>query len=524
MRKHPGIDPRSWLHIAITLVTCTSVFGIDTSTPQFESDGVTIKRTGLRIDGDLLELHYRIQNNSAEDIWICESIAFARFAFESYVADDDETLMIRRRLGVPTSHIWSLPPTGAYIRLQGRQTRSESLVLHLPVKENVMFASGRNEKEPARVCRMVLEIGYYRGNLFRRLIDAYHEQWTIAGRRQLSEARRDRLRSLGNDLLYLNAASEGQGDRDERMLLSYGTAMPDPERVLVLAIDDLPQALPEASHTMEPTRPDLNNRAGLEIRYEPSMLEYFFPHESQQALLSLVEKEFLGSQATLVIRDREGLRTLDECLTRTPDRDYFVHEGARAHITCHRSQEPPISLISYESNVIDLETKRCYWYEYGTPGLRALTPQVHAFDLRVACASNLKDLWRRLRLYHIAIGKREPVAPAKGAMAYPSPEDWCNAMVKVFYEARVYPGMTGPHKCPSAGDGRCHYAMNPHCEPDSASDMVLLFEAKAGWNQQGGAELFTFDNHEPRGGCVLLNDGTVRFIRTVEELHALRWE
>ncbi|MDI6448547.1 hypothetical protein [Anaerobaca lacustris] len=66
--------------------------------------------------------------------------------------------------------------------------------------------------------------------------------------------------------------------------------------------------------------------------------------------------------------------------------------------------------------------------------------------------------------------------------------------------------------------------MNAACEANSPPDMVRLFETKAGWNQHGGPELFTFDNHDPRGGCVLLNDGTVKFIRTEEELHALRWE
>ena len=66
--------------------------------------------------------------------------------------------------------------------------------------------------------------------------------------------------------------------------------------------------------------------------------------------------------------------------------------------------------------------------------------------------------------------------------------------------------------------------MNPNCRPDSSGDAVLLFETKAGWNQHGGAELFAFDNHDPKGGCVLLNDGTVKFIRTEEELGALRWE
>ena len=75
------------------------------------------------------------------------------------------------------------------------------------------------------------------------------------------------------------------------------------------------------------------------------------------------------------------------------------------------------------------------------------------------------------------------------------------------------------------------YAMNPNCTPDSPGGTVLLFESKPGWNQHGGPELFTFDNHDPKGGCVLLHsdqsrfDGDiVLFIRTEEELHALRWK
>ena len=66
--------------------------------------------------------------------------------------------------------------------------------------------------------------------------------------------------------------------------------------------------------------------------------------------------------------------------------------------------------------------------------------------------------------------------------------------------------------------------MNPNCKPDSPADMILLFETKDGWNQHGGPELFTFNNHDPKGGCVLLNDDTVKFIRTEEELHQLRWK
>jgi hypothetical protein len=66
--------------------------------------------------------------------------------------------------------------------------------------------------------------------------------------------------------------------------------------------------------------------------------------------------------------------------------------------------------------------------------------------------------------------------------------------------------------------------MNRDCEPTSPGDTVLLFETTAGWNQHGGPELFTFDNHDPKGGCVLLNDGTVKFVRTKEELAQLRWK
>ena len=54
--------------------------------------------------------------------------------------------------------------------------------------------------------------------------------------------------------------------------------------------------------------------------------------------------------------------------------------------------------------------------------------------------------------------------------------------------------------------------------------MVLLFETKAGWNRYGGRELFTFENHDPRGGMVVLNDGKTEFIRTEEELRQLRWK
>ncbi|MHC4357155.1 MAG: hypothetical protein ACYS0H_31050, partial [Planctomycetota bacterium] len=122
---------------------------------------------------------------------------------------------------------------------------------------------------------------------------------------------------------------------------------------------------------------------------------------------------------------------------------------------------------------------------------------------------------------------RKNAPSVRNQTLYPTPSEWCDDILRPY---PVYGGSgtrwfnPKPHICPSAGQGGNHYAMNPNCKPDSPPDMVVLFETRGGWNQHGGPELFTFDNHDPKGGCVLLNDGTVKFIRTGEELRQLRWE
>ena len=172
-----------------------------------------------------------------------------------------------------------------------------------------------------------------------------------------------------------------------------------------------------------------------------------------------------------------------------------------------------------------------------------VAPQIHPFALRSGCAFNLS--WMSGQL----------LAMAQEGTAWPAPHEWCDVLLRqrvlnsgvrvtdhVNY-ARAAENMAKGFMCPGAGEGRCHYAMNPACKADSPPDMVLLFEAEAGWNQYGGPELFTFDHHDPKGsltlrsdgkaefiwhcvtgGMVLLNDHTVKFIRTPEELQQLRWE
>ena len=139
---------------------------------------------------------------------------------------------------------------------------------------------------------------------------------------------------------------------------------------------------------------------------------------------------------------------------------------------------------------------------------QALTSKIKPLRLRNKCRSKMKLLDSFII--------EDPLTQKK---QYPDPSKWCDVILR-----RYPPGGTEQFKCPSAGEGKCHYAMNPNCKYDSVSDMVLIFETKSGWNQHGGPELFTFDNHDPKGGCVLLNDGKVKFIRTTEELQQLRWK
>ncbi len=270
----------------------------------------------------------------------------------------------------------------------------------------------------------------------------------------------------------------------------------------------------------EPAPPDLSQCTRIEIQYEPSILEYHFGGADEKSLLTADEELYLGSLRSFVTEDPEDIKALAHDLSlgwyegpvsrARPQAIYYVR------VTCYRDSKPSTSFIigSYGSRV---ETDDGHSFEF--PGGRAsrslyrLRPEVRRFEWRVSCANGLRSLWQRL---HGLPGK-------KGL--YPVPSEWCDTVMQALRtlnrpDSRPKYALV----CPSAREGRCHYAMNPNCEPNSPPDRVLLFETKAGWNQHGGPELFTFGNHDPRGGCVLFNDGSVKFIRTEEELSHLRWE
>ncbi|MBN2182109.1 MAG: hypothetical protein JW715_09360 [Sedimentisphaerales bacterium] len=251
---------------------------------------------------------------------------------------------------------------------------------------------------------------------------------------------------------------------------------------------------------------DLSNCTRIEVKYDPALLEHrSLSREKQCDVFNPEEIEYVNSE-TFVVDSPELIQAYAKQLSMAKHRSTGGGIGRMplADLICYNNDELIVSFVDY-GNLILYNVER-HWFEFENRSMFTtdLIPKLSLLTLRGRCARGLLTLRSRADLFE------------RGQRDYPNPSRWCDDVVQAKSSRWL--------QCPSAGEGKCHYAMNPNCGPDSPGDMVLLFETKAGWNQHGGPELFTFDNHNPRGGCVLLNDGTVKFIRTEQELKNLRWK
>jgi len=128
---------------------------------------------------------------------------------------------------------------------------------------------------------------------------------------------------------------------------------------------------------------------------------------------------------------------------------------------------------------------------------------------RMVCGTNMAGLGKAMLVY-----------ASDNKDMYPAPDNWCDLLIK------NDPNVTEKiFRCKGGETGPCNYAMNKNIEKLGANappDMVLLFESKPGWNQSGGPEILTTENHNGDGCNVLFNDGSVLFFGT-EHLNDLRW-
>jgi hypothetical protein len=133
--------------------------GVDSAGTSEEAT-VTLELTRLVVTGSSLELTYTIRNGLDRDVWICSEAG--AIPYEMYLTQDKQTLLIRKRLDVPSSMIWRTSPhPGTYVRLKTGAIRPESLVIDLPAKQQSTYASIGGEVVTQRASRLVLEIGYY---------------------------------------------------------------------------------------------------------------------------------------------------------------------------------------------------------------------------------------------------------------------------------------------------------------------------------------------------------------------------
>jgi len=278
----------------------------------------------------------------------------------------------------------------------------------------------------------------------------------------------------------------------------------------------------KTTYPIQPAAPDIGKCTRVEVRYFPSTLEHFFGNAKDQVLLNGQEKEYLQSLKTLVVEDAARIQTLASVLSRgTYNGPHgIVSAMPAAAVYCYRKNTCLLSFAVFGHGIATHDRHRFEYLGESYLGWRGplmhnvleLTPELLPFALRKTCAGNLQRL------------RREIQATDSPTDAYPSPGQWCDEVVRRYQRRYSREYAKRDFKCPALDDGACHYAMNSHCTKDSPADVVLLFETKAGWNQHGGSELFTVDNHNPEGGCVLLKDGTVRFVRTGEEVKQLRWK
>ena len=118
---------------------------------------------------------------------------------------------------------------------------------------------------------------------------------------------------------------------------------------------------------------------------------------------------------------------------------------------------------------------------------------------RMVCGTNMSALGTTMLIY------------SNDYDDIPIPSKWGDLLIE---HADVNPSM---FRCKGATEGPCNYAMNKNIEKLDAEratpDMVLLFETYPGWNQVGGPEILTTDNHQGDGCNVLFMDSHVEFVK-----------
>lgn len=137
-----------------------------------------------------------------------------------------------------------------------------------------------------------------------------------------------------------------------------------------------------------------------------------------------------------------------------------------------------------------------------------IIPNLMTFDLGFRLSESWEDLGQ--------LGRAMSLYTEENNGKLPLPNRWCDILLQNGYATErdlIFK---------SRGQKDRYYAMNPNFEPNSPYPTVVLFEGKGGWNQFGGPEILTTENHKGEGCNILFNDLHVVFVKT-EKLGELNW-
>ncbi len=511
------------INVIFLIISFNCFMGMEGIQAQNDNSLITDSNVVLSIksivpDKTDIKIDYEIKNNSSREIWIVNE-PFA--VYFPYPNDLDLYITKRRE---PNQYLENMYVK--YRKMKAGEELNDSISIKVPIEVPYIVPDKPLNLEPREIVyvkNIRLDFGYYEGNLPENIFELL-EQSSKNGNINNIEVNNKYSQPFSGSLFGFNMECEKQKDREEEVEIPLNYMLIKKQNVLYKIIEDpnLPCTTRAYNYYTQYQLPsNLSSATRISFIFKPSLLDYFYPLQSQQVLFNNDEIKLLKSENSIFIEDKEILESFINDLQDKCKVHYGLTEkNKEVKMSFYQDDDLLTSFNIYNDILIEDSTNHYFVFSEVQEHIHPLVLQIRNFDYRLSCATNLRNLWYRLRFYNIFEGERQKNPSIMSKKIYPGSAIWCASL----YHYKTYSLQGDIFICPSAKKGACHYAMNPNCKPDSTSDMVLLFETKAGWNQHGGPELFTFDNHDPTGGCVLFNDGSVKFIRTKGELNNLRWK
>lgn len=152
---------RRFLKLLAACCMCVIVSPAEETKEHDIREDATVKMeiTKLNVDDSTLAFNYCIENGTDHEAWVCNAIG--RIPFEVFLTSDRQTLVIRKRLDVPSNTRWRSEPIGTYIRLRPGDSLVESVQIALPASPSILYATEYTTEFAQPVGRLALEIGCY---------------------------------------------------------------------------------------------------------------------------------------------------------------------------------------------------------------------------------------------------------------------------------------------------------------------------------------------------------------------------